>query len=205
MQAGKWYQIGNPFVALEEGASETVNEVFSTGFATGDQLYVYNTADSAYGSPLDWYADATSPAGWYDFNAGALSDIKIPTGHAVFIHKAVAGTVVLKGRVSVAETTLFGGDNANTWSQIVCVYPTEMTLNDMTWEGMSDGDEAYIYDSETSSYSSPVTWYKDGATEGWWDLNAGQLDVTKLDPGQAIFVYKKSAGNGVCKPNAAAK
>ena len=43
MEAGKWYQVGNPFVALEEGGVIELNDGFGTGFATGDQLYLYNS------------------------------------------------------------------------------------------------------------------------------------------------------------------
>ena len=200
MQAGKWYQIGNPFVALEEGASETVNEVFNNGFSEGDKLYVYNPETQGYDSPLSW--GTVSPGAWGDENLWQVSNLIVPSGRAVFIQKVKDGIVTLKGRVSYNEISFFGSEDAASWNQVVCVFPTAMTLNEMQWEGLKEGDEAYIFNPERQGYNSPLTWSSavTGAEPKWSDLNLWSVDSTKLVPGQAIFVNKKSVGEASCAP-----
>ena len=200
MDAGKWYQIGNPFVALENGASADVNAVFNSGFAKGDKLYVYNPETQGYDSPLTW--GTVTENVWGDENLWQVSSQVVPSGRAVFIHKVSPGVVTLKGRVSYNEISLFGAEDSESWNQIVCVFPTAMTLNEMQWDGLEEGDEAYIFDPAQQGYKSPLTWSSavTGTTPAWSDLNLWSIDSSKLVPGQAIFVNKKGAGTASCAP-----
>ena len=201
MDAGKWYQIGTPFVALEEGQEVTINDIFANGFSDGDQAYLYNSTTSSYGAPLTWGQRAGEPEGWRT-GRGVLDTTVLTPGQVLFIHKTTSSEVCLSGRVSATETVSFGSEEGATWAQIVCVYPTSQTLNEMTWSNMTAGDQAYIYDSASSSYGSPLTWgSRTGEADGW-RTGRGTLDQTKLSPGQAIFVYKKSAGIATCAPTA---
>ena len=200
MQAGKWYQIGTPFVELESKTSATVNDVFNDGFATGDQLYLYNPETQGYNSPLTWGTVAENA--WGDESLWQVSEQTVPAGRAVFIHKVSQGTVTLKGRVSYNELSFFGSEDAAAWGQVVCVFPVAMSLNEMQWSGLTEGDEAYIYDSTRQGYRSPLTWSSavSGGDPQWSDLSLWTIDSTKLSPGQAIFINKKSAGKASCAP-----
>ena len=201
MEAGKWYQVGCPFVVLESGQEVTINDVFSSGFSTGDQAYLYDSENSSYGPPLTWGSRDGEAEGWRT-GRGVLDKTVLTPGQVLFIHKKMTGEVCMSGRVSASETVSFGSAKSATWAQIVCVYPIEQTLNEMKWDNMTIGDQAYIYNPETLSYGSPLTWGSRAGEADGWRTGRGILDKTKLSPGQGIFVYKKSAGIATCAPNA---
>ena len=196
MDAGKWYQVGNPFVELDDGVAPTVNTVFSSGFSDGDRLYIYDSATSAYTTILTWRT-SNNVSGWYT-RRGGLSNEELPYGHAVFISKIQSSAVTLKGKVSAEEAVVFGSDTQDTWSQICCVYPSSMSLNEMKWTGMTDGDKAYVYNPETAVYDTILTWRTIDGSAGWRTRRGG-LDNTVVSPGQAIFVYKQTAPKGSCE------
>ena len=189
MEAGKWYQIGTPFVELEEGEEvPTINSVFNSGFSDGDQAYIYNTARSGYAATLTW---SDEKGGWVNM-LNRLATNEVPVGTAVFFKKQSTGTVTMKGKVSSTEiTTIPGG----AWSQIVCVYPTAKRINEMNWTGLEVGDEAYIYDVERQAYRSVLTWQ--GSS---WNNILNRPDTTELKIGQAIFIHKNSQGDGTLRP-----
>ena len=194
MQAGKWYQIGNPFVELEDGQEVTINDVFSDGFGDGDSLYIYDSSKNGYVATFLW-TTVNDVAGWYDLSTDSLATFKVAVGQGVFINKATDGNVTVKGRVSeVATVSILG----NAWSQVVCVYPVAKTMNEMTWIGMEDGDSAYIYDSSVGGYTSSYLYIKNrpGMTTGWYDLSTDSFATTKLPIGQSIFINKTSSGEG---------
>ena len=120
MEAGKWYQVGSPFVALEEGTTLKLNDVFTTGFGAGDTLQLYSSVNSSY-TTYRWntykngWATNTSPV-------ATLADVTLPVGQAVFINKKVDGDVILTGKVSAEEAVTFGNEAGSAWDQFVCVY-----------------------------------------------------------------------------------
>ena len=88
MEAGKWYQVGSPFVALDDTAStQKINEVFTIGFSEGDSINILNTAAMEYVA----YYWKTSANGWCTKRGTTPVDVKIPAGQALFVNKASAG------------------------------------------------------------------------------------------------------------------
>ena len=195
MQAGKWYQIGNPFVGLEKESLATLGKDFSSGFSAGDRIYVYDSSTSTYAKPVYWNPTTNS---WGTL-LGESVDINLKEGQAIFVYKATSGTVTLKGRVAIDTPVSVGAENGSAWAQIVCLYPGETALNELKWEGFNSGDRMYLYDSETSQYQTPVYW--NAATQTWGDLFGTPANDVTLNPGQAMFIYKNT-GVGTCTPAA---
>ena len=193
MDAGKWYQVGNPFVELDNGTTPTLNSVFATGFSNGDQIYIYDSSASTYSRSAQWMTFDTD-GGWRD-GWGEKVDPALKPGQAVFIYKKALGQITLKGKVSIQEVE-FGSDQA-TWSQVACLYPETQKLNEMEWKGMENGDQIYLYDSNSSKYSSALQWMTVNGVSGWRD-GWGELKDVDVAPGQAMFIYKRS-GRGTCK------
>ncbi len=199
MEAGKWYQVGTPFVNLDESAQPKINTVFTSGFGAGDTLSVYNPATSLY-TTYHWN---TNNSAWCASKrpTAAAVDVILPTGKAVFINKAVAGEVTLSGKVSFAEATEFGSATGNAWDQIVCVYPETIKLNEIIWTGLASGDTLSIYDTETALYTT----YHWNTTKSAWCASkrptAAAVDVN-VPAGQALFINKASVGTASCQaPN----
>ena len=202
MQAGKWYQVGTPFIPLTDGAEQTLNNTFTTGFADGDQVYIYDSETNGYRGYYEW-STYNGQTGWFDVNMGILCTESLMPGQAVFIHKKTAGTVALPGRVSTATAAIFGNEAGNAWAQITCVFPAAGSVNDLTWTGVQDGDQLYIYDPETNGYRGYYEWSTYNGQTGWFDVNLGVLCSEQLNPGQAVFINKKSAGTATLLPGQA--
>ena len=192
MQAGKWYQIGNPFAELEDVSEIKINDAFTLGFSNGDILNIMDPDTASY-STYFW-DDALK--GWKFLpTAPILADNAVLTqGQAVYIYKAIAGNVVLRGKV-VEASVEFGKADGDAWNQIVVMYPMDVKLNDLTWEGVKSGDIVNILDIQTASYT-PYYWNEN--LKKWAILPTAPIaaDVT-ITPGQALFVNKKSTGVGV--------
>lgn len=195
MEAGKWYQVGSPFVALEEGAALKLNDVFTTGFGAGDIINIFTPATSLY-VPYYWN---TAKGGWTASRApvAPLADVTLPTGQAVFINKAIAGDVLLSGKVSFNEAVEFGSEEGDSWSQIVCVYPETVKLNAITWTGLQGGDIVNVFNNATSLY---VPYYWNATKGGWTASRAPVAPLVDVDipAGQAFFINKVSAGIATC-------
>ena len=193
MQAGKWYQIGNPFVELEDGTDYSLNDAFSSGFQAGDRAYIYDPKTGTYLTTCVW-AEIGGTAGWYDLATDSLFETPLSAGTAIFFNKAHNGEVTLKGRVDPFVEVDVPGE---AWSQVAFVYPVAQTLNEMHWEGLEDGDQAYVYDSKTGSYSASFRWIdRTGLVKGWYDIATDTLTEAKIPVAQAIFINKRSASNG---------
>ena len=198
MKAGKWYQIGNPFVELEDGSVPTLNTVFTDGFGAGDTLYLLPIGSSTYLPARMWADDYNDQTGW--FNSGDLSydNTALSSGQAIFIKKVVDGTVTLKGKVSAKEIVSFNGEGA--WTQIVCVYPKQCSLNDLHWEGVQAGDQLYIYDANRGTYLPARMWADNyNGKTGWFNSGDLSYDTEQLPIGQAFFINKRSASSGTVR------
>ena len=191
MEAGKWYQVGTPFVELSEGETPQLNTVFAKGFSDGDSINIFDSTTSIY-TPYYW---KTSAGGWCTKRGTSPVAIDVPRGQAVFINKQVTGIVTLAGRVSVAEATTFGREEGDTWNQIVCVYPQALKLNDIKWTGITDGDAVSIYDSQTAVYA-PYYWKSSAG--GWCTKRVSTPVNVEIPIGQAMFINKVSKGLGTC-------
>ena len=194
MQAGKWYQIGNPFVELENGVTPTVNTVFNTGFSNGDLLYLYDSNSSGYTVTLTW-GTIRGVSGWYYGNGNLASDT-LKEGQAAFIKKVTASPVTLKGKVAVTEVS-FGLEEKASWSQVVCVYPTTQKINDIAWHNLMKNDEVYIYDPNQGGYTTTLSWQTLNGKTGWYYGNGAFADI-EVSPGQALFIHRASAGTASC-------
>ena len=194
MEAGKWYQIGRPFVELEEGSSPKLNTVLTSGFADGDVCNVFDPASVSY-VPYYWKSAAN---GWCSKRGTTPVDVDLPASQAVFINKAVTATVSLAGRVSTTEISSFGTEAGGAWDQIICVYPSAVKLNEMKWSGLADGDICNVLNSETTTYE-PYYWKS--AANGWCSKRGTTPVDVEIYAGQALFINKKSAGVGTCSVN----
>ena len=197
MDAGKWYQVGTPFVDLETSGAEevSVNAVFSTGFARGDRLNVLD--DTGTFVPLYWNATAN---GWCDSTRpnAALSTVTIAVGEAVYIQKGVAGDVVVKGKVE-ALPVAFGSEQGNAWNQSVLMWPVATKLNDIAWSNLERGDTLYILDDTTQNFT-PYYWNPNA--NGWCTTTRPTATLADVDVGigKAMYINKRSAGLGQLEP-----
>ena len=197
MQAGKWYQVGTPFMPLEEGATSVkLNEFLVDGFADGDTVSIYLPDEGRYES-YSWRNSGTDRAGWYFGRSSTLADVDIPSGQAVFVHKGeTSGVTYFSGKVSANEITTFGSEGGNAWDQIVCVYPQTKKLNDLFWTGIEDDDTVSIYLPDEGRYET-YSWRHSGTDRaGWYFGRSSTLADVDVPAGQAFFVNKQSQGFG---------
>ena len=199
MEAGKWYQVGNPFVELDDNDAPRVNDVLNAGFSEGDQLYIYDPITAVYKTTLVWGKDGDAE-GWLDGWDMLDQTTQIPAGQGVFIHKKIAGTVTFRGKVEAKESS-FGVDGVTTWNSVVSVYPTVTSINEVSWSNIDDGDEIYIYDSEQSLFTKTRKWGSlPNGERGWLnDWGDGLETEISITPGQSFFVRKLN-GSATCSP-----
>jgi hypothetical protein len=197
MEAGKWYQFGCPFDSLDSDAVPTLATVFTTGFDAGDEAYIYSESAGSYTVTRTWGTPkAGGDATWLTAR-GKADDIELTPGHAIFIKKAVTNDVIVSGKVNATAVVDFGNTETTTWSQIVFPYPVDTDINDMKWEGLSNGDEVYVYDPVQGGYSSTRVWSAGNTAddvEMKWRTSRGKVTALKIPSGAAMFVYKKTAG-----------
>ena len=201
MQAGKWYQIGTPFVALEDGQTATLNTAFGQGFANGDLIYIYNPETNGYDGPYMWLS-GDGQTGWRSTtNPSALCSVSLNPGQAVFIQKNTTGDIPIAGRVTETTPSVFGAKETSSWAQVACVYPETLALNEMKWTNLANGDLAYVYNSETNGYDGPYMWLSGDGQTGWRSTtNPSVLCSVSLKPGQAVFIQKNSVGEASLLP-----
>ena len=199
MEAGKWYMVGTPFVALDD-ATAKLNNVFTIGFGEGDTLQLYKD-----GQGYSTYRWNKYKNGWATstFSVASLADVVLPAGQAVFINKRIDGEVVLSGKVAVEEAVTFGSEAGNAWDQFVCVYPETVKLNSITWTGMAEGDTLQIYNpgDEVAGVAAGYVTYRWNKYKNGWatsTFSVAPLAEVNVPAGQAFFVNKKSAGKATC-------
>ena len=194
MQAGKWYQIGTPFVELEGTSTDVpINDIYTTGFGQGDVLC---TLDSTTSSLLPLYWNVTLN-GWSESaNPRApLSERTIKVGEAVYILKETLGSLTFSGKVESTEGH-FGSESGNAWNQIVMVWPETKKINEVSWTGLAGDDQMSILNSDTSVLK---TYYWNDSLKGWSDSPnpRAPLSTDNIEIGRALYVHKVSAGIGV--------
>ena len=194
MQAGKWYQIGNPFVGLDGSAETRLNDVFVDGFQDGDSLVIYDAETSRYGRLLQWVSQANSGKGaWCASRINATPDETIlAPGQAIFITKRAEGTLTFKGKVQAVKAE-FGSTDINQWAQVAVISPVTRDVNEFTWTGMNAGDTMVVLDSETGKYSRQYYWQPNRNGTGAWctsRMATAPLAKVTLTPGQAVFISK---------------
>ena len=194
MQAGKWYLVGNPFAELTDATTVTINDLFNSGFSDGDTLSVLNPENATYAV----YYWSETIGKWTPFKGlDIAADVSLAPGEAVYIHKANAGEVCLKGKV-VEQEVPFGSDVGNRWAQIVPMWPADRKLNEISWTGLNDGDTLSILNVDSTTYAV-YYWNKNlGKWAVFPNLPVAADDVT-LAPGQAVLVRKVSQGMGSLK------
>ena len=194
MEAGKWYQVGAPFVALEDNAKVSLKKTFNTGFSAGDTVYIFSEAAGTYADVRTWGTASTGETTWLN-SRGKPSDISLDAGAALFILKKTTEDVVLAGKVSANEVVQFGSATSGSWAQIVLPYPEPTDLNAMTWTGLQEGDELHVYDPDAGTYAITRYWSTGKTdTELKW-RNSRKADVETIIPvGTAMFIRKVNAG-----------
>ena len=198
MQAGKWYQIGTPFVELDEGTVPTMNTVFTDGFSDGDLAYILGP-NGTYMPTRQWMT-YRGQTGWFNMGTGRYDGMELTVGQAIFFSKKQTGLVSLKGRVAMPDDIEFGNDSANSWSQVSRAYPNgRRSVNELEWSGIEDGDLLYIYNPESGTYLPTRQWMTYNGKTGWFNRATGKIDTQAFEPHQAFFINKKSAGKGHIK------
>ena len=198
MQAGKWYQIGTPFVELDEETVPTLNTVFAEGFGEGDVAYILGPNGTYL--PMRMWTTYNNQTGWFNTGIAEYDDMELAIGQAVFFSKKVDGRVTMKGRVAEISEIPFGSDSANSWSQIVRSYPDgDRSVNEMEWSGVEEGDMLYLFNSESGTYLPTRQWATLNGKTGWFNVATATLDDQKFAPHQAFFINKKSKGQGYVK------
>ena len=197
MEAGKWYQVGCPFVALEDGETPLLNDVFAVGFQDGDIINIFSQETNGYVT-YTWKNSGTENAGWCTSRGNTPVTAELPLGQAVFINKAMTSDVQVAGKVTEGVKVTFGSPEGETWSQITCVYPKNAKLNGLKWEGMADGDVLNIFSPDTNGYTT-YTWKNSGTDQAGWCTSRGKTPVdVDVAVGQGFFVNKHSAGEASC-------
>ena len=200
MEEGKWYEVGCPFVDLNDKEELPLNEVFVSGFSQGDTLCMLDPETSTYSDYLYWIDEKQA---WCDRPIAAIakpSTATLTPGQAVYIHKDTAGQVFLSGKVE-AKAAVFGSENGPTWVLVTPIWPETRDVNAYAWEGLTQGDTLTVLDSETGSYADNVYW--DEAKGAWCDrpISAIAKPITlELAPGQAVFLNKKTTGVATVTP-----
>ena len=193
MDAGKWYQVGNPFVDLQGNVVVSLNDVFNTGFSEGDTLCVLDSETSAYSAYLYWI----DGKGWCNRPIAAIAvptDKTLKAGEAVYIQKKVVGTVQLSGKVE-AKVVEFGSETKPGLVQVAPMWPEARTVNDFKWTGLQQGDTLTVLNSDKGSYDAYVYWNE--AKNAWCDRPIpaiAQPATVQLTPGQAVYIEKKAQG-----------
>ena len=202
MQAGKWYQVGCPFVGLNGATELPLNDFFCSGFVTGDTLMILDSQTARYGTLAYWVPEANGGAGaWCDRPIAAVgtpSDVVLKPGQAVYIHKKESSAVTFSGKVEAVPAE-FGSEDGNVLAQVAPVWPEQKSVNDFVWKGLASGDTMKILDSDTASYGTLLYWLPsaNNGAGAWCDRpipGLGQPSNLVLSPGQAVFVTKSSAG-----------
>ena len=189
MEAGKWYLLGNPFVALDGATTYKINEMFGgSGFQDEDVLYILESSGKFI--PFYWNA---SHAGWSRHPVLWREDTAdYPVTSAVYLHKMSNGKLTFSGKVASIEIPV-GTEEGNAWSLTSLVYPKSASLGEYTWEGFSNDDMLYTM-SDNGVFTSH---YWNELKQGWslhpilW-----REDSTPLAIGQAVYLLKRSAGTG---------
>ena len=198
MDAGKWYQIGSPFVGLKEGvAGMELRELLGEDFEHGDTVSVFSPESGRY-DIYTWKTNAPDGEGWYLGAFPMQASVKVPSGRAVFVNKASGknGVVTFSGKVSADEVVEFGTIEGNAWDQIVSVYPKAMKLNDLKWEGLEQNDTVSVYSPDEGKYLI-YTWKVNAPDGEGWYLGAYPFRTSdEVAIGQAMFVNKQSANIG---------
>jgi len=97
INSATWYQIAPTFIPVQgtENDGTAINDIFTTGFAEGDAIYVWNQTTQSYDAyswlnePTDENGDPTI-AGWAD--AGDVrTSVALPLGSSMFIYKLSTG------------------------------------------------------------------------------------------------------------------
>ena len=201
MKADKWYQVAYPFVQLDDTEVVNVSDLIA-GLADGDTMSIMNN-DGAYGTLAYWVSQAGEKGAWCDlpiFPVGQPMDLQLEPGQAVFLNTKVNGKLVMAGKVKAVEAK-FGREEGNAWAQVGVVWPERKSINELKWTGLQAGDTLSVLDSESGEYNQLLYWVpqaKDGAG-AWCDLPifpVGQPIDLQLEPGQAVFINKISAGVG---------
>ena len=206
MEAGKWYQVGNPFAPLTETDGVKLNEVFITGFRDGDTLMILDSETSRYSQQYFWVSQSSAGNGaWCSLPlAGATPvEVTLRPGQAVSILKGESSAVTFSGKVEAVQVE-FGEAELATWAQVAVVWPTSTKLNNLQWTGMKFGDVVQIMDPETSAYSAQMFWVPStsSTSSGAW-CNLPMVGATPVDieiaPGQALFINKGGSGVGTVR------
>ena len=178
MKADKWYQVSYPFVKLDGTESIDVSEMIE-GLTDGDTMAILDSF-GVYGAQAFWVSQAENGAGaWCDlpiFPVGKPVGVTLKPGQAVFIHKKDG-------------------------SQVGVVWPERKNINALKWVGLKAKDTLSVLDPESGEYGQQLFWVQEanGGAGAWCDLPVAALAKPvdlQLEPGQAVFINKISAGVG---------
>ncbi len=185
MEAGKWYQIGMPFLDLEGEQTYQISEAFNTGFTSGDILFVMNPETCTYPVMRRW----NDGKGWCKMAAPIKEDATIKAGQAVMIRKQTKSDVTFYGMVKAETQTTLEGDRS--WNLVVLQHPVATTINSLQWSGLESTDILFIMDVDKATYPTMRRWQ---GTKKWCKMAAPITEDADLGVGQAMLIYKQSSG-----------
>lgn len=195
LEAGKWYILGCPFVALSDEAT-TINDLLGDGFTDGDLLYIFDSASGGYSNIRAWKT-IDGVGVWCNGTADSTiaTDIVDPN-QGFFVRKgSTSSTITIAGVVSSAEVGSVGNENASCWDMKSLCYPEATAINNLTWTGVQDGDLLYVFDPDYGGYSSILAWKTVDGVGAW---RKGTADSTLSDytitPANGFLMYKRSTG-----------
>lgn len=205
MEAGKWYQIGCPFINLKGVEEVSINDIF-TGFSDSDVIMVYdNDSNNGYAQAF-WRAGANGGAGgWCTSSTGPTkaSAITVKAGDAAFINKKNGDLkLTFSGKVSYEEVP-FGHADGGAWAMVTPVWPEDIALADLEFTALGTNDVIMIYnpgDETTAAGYSQGFWRPEAnsGAGGWCRASTGPQRAFNptIKAGQAVFIKKTTAGIG---------
>ena len=197
MEAGKWYQIGCPFVTLEEGATVTINDLISLpndSINNRDFIGVMNPATCVY-KLFYWNSTARGGQGAFCDNVltSTPSTVQMSKGQTVFFKPKKDCTVTFSGRVTVDTSLEIGSEEGQSWNQFCIPYPETIKINDLQWTGISANDLLAVLNTDTCVYKFYYWKAAANAGRGGWCDNVLTTTATQdtLAPGQGVLLKKR--------------
>ena len=201
ISAGIYYMIAAPFDAVSgDGQGIAIKDLVKGDIPYGAEMQVrlpeggydiYTYIEEAYDEDADDFVP-----GWAD-GLENLSTVKIAPGAAFWFKTSTACDVTIAGSV-LAEASKTVTVNAGIFSMIGNAYPADINPNNVTWAGLSYGDEMQVrldaggYDI----YSYIEEAYDEDADDfvpGWADGLENKVSSAVLKSGRGAWIKPKNA------------
>ena len=189
------------------GGNYAIDSLVLEGVNDGDATFQVVNADGSWGTQGFWFnAWGTFPAGWFEDSLGTIpANVSLTPGQAVFFYTTAEGGKALSaGQVSGSITS-----NLETgYSMIGNASPVTISIDEITLEGVNDGDATVQVVNADGSWGTQGFWFNayGDFPAGWFEDSLGTIpaDIT-LQPGQSVFFYTTATGAKATIPSALAE